>query len=100
MAVLRTSNMLMRRFARPVPPVFRIRPITASLQRRTFASSLDAGLPRVQRNKAENGGEKRLGPFDLSGKVFVVSGTKFRSVYRDAVHFGLMLRFRQAEVMA
>ncbi|EUC31056.1 hypothetical protein COCCADRAFT_38800 [Bipolaris zeicola 26-R-13] len=74
MAVLRTSNMLMCRFARPVPPAFRIRPITASLQRRTFASSLDAGLPRVQRNKAENGGEKRLGPFDLSGKVFVVSG--------------------------
>lgn len=74
MAVLRSSNMLMRRFARPVPPVFRIRPVTASLQRRMFASNLDADLPQVQRNKAENGGEKRLGPFDLSGKVFVVTG--------------------------
>lgn len=100
MAVLRSSNMLMRRFARPVPPVFRIRPVTASLQRRMFASNLDADLPQVQRNKAENGGEKRLGPFDLSGKVFVVTGTKCRSIYRAHVHLWLMLKSRQAEVMA
>lgn len=65
----------MRRFARPVPPAFHVRPVTMSLQRRTFASNLDAGLPQVQRNKAENGGEKKFGSFDISGKVFVVTGT-------------------------
>ncbi|EUC44487.1 hypothetical protein COCMIDRAFT_98048 [Bipolaris oryzae ATCC 44560] len=64
----------MRRFARPVPPAFRVRPVAASLQRRAFASNLDAGLPQVQRNKVENGEKKSLGPFDLSGKVFVVTG--------------------------
>lgn len=71
MTALRSSSTLMRRFARPNPLVFRLRPLTAPAQRRSYAST----LPRFQQEQTEGAEAKKSSPFDLAGKVFVVTGT-------------------------
>jgi hypothetical protein len=78
MTALRSSKMLLRRFARPAPPAFRLQPLTTPLQRRGLASHQDVTYPQVPYEKAENVGEKKFSQFDLAGKVFVVTGAACR----------------------
>ncbi|RMZ74667.1 D-arabinitol 2-dehydrogenase [Pyrenophora seminiperda CCB06] len=69
-----SSRTLLRRFARPAPPAFRLRPLSSPLQRRSFASHQDVTYPQVPYEKAEKVGEKKFSQFDIAGKVFVVTG--------------------------
>jgi len=78
MASIRSSRTLLRRFARPAPRAFCLRPLSTPLQRRSFASHQDATYPQVPYEKAENVGEKKFSQFDLAGKVFVVTGAACR----------------------
>ena len=78
MAALRSSRTLLRRFARPAPPAFRLQPCMTPLHRRGLASHQDATYPQVPYEKHETVGEKRFSQFDLDGKVFVVTGAACR----------------------
>lgn len=78
MASLRSSRTLLRRFARPAPPAFRLQPFATPLQRRSLASHQDATYSQVPYEKAESVGKKRFSQFDVEGKVFVVTGAACR----------------------
>jgi hypothetical protein len=63
------------RLVRPAFMIGRNQPTTWSVQRRSIASHRDVMCPQVSYEKDENVRVRKLGQFDLEGKVFVVTGT-------------------------